>query len=186
MANTHAWNGAWGYRYEAHTGGLVKVGVRWYDPAIGRFLQKDPWLGTPTFPLTLNAYGYCVNAPVNFIDDSGEQLRLIDLQINVGNFGLNFGGNQNQNIGSGSRVTIWDILNQPPTFPGDIQIPTVPPGLILPPRTLPDVPPGLRKPWRDLLESPKRGRIVYEWRRTERRPDGTVIVEQVKVVFVDP
>lgn len=32
--NVYAWNGAWGYRYEAHTGGLVKVGVRWYDPAI--------------------------------------------------------------------------------------------------------------------------------------------------------
>jgi RHS repeat-associated protein len=38
----YGWNGAWGYRHEAH-----KVGVRWYDPAIGRFLQKDPWLGTP-------------------------------------------------------------------------------------------------------------------------------------------
>ncbi len=55
----------------AFTGGLVKVGVRWYDPAIGRFLQKDPWLGTPTFPLTLNAYGYCVNDPVQCVDPSG-------------------------------------------------------------------------------------------------------------------
>ncbi len=63
--DVYAWNGAWGYRYEAHTGGLVKVGVRWYDPTMGRFLQKDPWLGTPTFPLTLNAYGYCVNHPVS-------------------------------------------------------------------------------------------------------------------------
>ncbi len=41
MANTRARNGAWGYRNEAHTGGLRKVGVRWYDPTIGRFLQKD-------------------------------------------------------------------------------------------------------------------------------------------------
>jgi RHS repeat-associated protein len=45
--DVYAWNGAWGYRNEANTGGLQKVGVRWYDPAIGRFLQKDPWLGTP-------------------------------------------------------------------------------------------------------------------------------------------
>ncbi|BCW95685.1 MAG: RHS repeat-associated core domain-containing protein [Fimbriimonadales bacterium] len=183
--DVYAWNGAWGYRYEAHTGGLVKVGVRWYDPAIGRFLQKDPWLGDVAQPLTLNAYGYCVNAPVNFIDDTGEQLRLIDLQINVGNFGLNFGGNQNQNIGSGSRVSIWDIINQPPTLPGNIQIPTAPPGLISP-RTLPDIPPGVQKAWDTLVNSSKRGRIEYEWRRTERRPDGTVIVEQVKIVFVDP
>ena len=34
----YAWNSGWGYRYEAGTGGLVKVSVRWYDPVIGRFL----------------------------------------------------------------------------------------------------------------------------------------------------
>jgi len=67
----YAWNGAWGYRNEANTGGLQKVGVRWYDPAIGRFLQKDPWLGSLYAPLTLNAYGYCVNEPVHLIDPDG-------------------------------------------------------------------------------------------------------------------
>ena len=69
--DVYAWNGAWGYRNEAHMGGLQKVGVRWYDPAIGRFLQKDPWLGTPYEPLTLNRYGYCVNEPVQMVDPSG-------------------------------------------------------------------------------------------------------------------
>ena len=63
----YGWNGAWGYRNEAHTGGLQKVGVRWYDPATGRFLQKDPWLGTPYEPLTLNRYGYCVNEPIQLL-----------------------------------------------------------------------------------------------------------------------
>jgi RHS repeat-associated protein len=61
------WNGAWGYRNEALTGGLQKVGVRWYDPTVGRFLQQDPWLGSLYAPLTLNAYGYCVNDPVNYV-----------------------------------------------------------------------------------------------------------------------
>jgi RHS repeat-associated protein len=69
--DVYAWNGAWGYRNKAHTGGLQKVGVRWYDPAVGRFLQKDPWLGTPYEPLTLNRYGYCTNSPINWIDPSG-------------------------------------------------------------------------------------------------------------------
>ena len=41
VPDVYAWNGAWGYRNEAHTGGLQKVGVRWYDPAIGRFLFTD-------------------------------------------------------------------------------------------------------------------------------------------------
>jgi hypothetical protein len=68
---TYDWNGAWGYRNEALTGGLQKVSVRWYDPAVGRFLQQDPRLGSIYAPLTLNAYGYCVNDPVNAVDPSG-------------------------------------------------------------------------------------------------------------------
>ena len=68
---TYDWNGAWGYRNEALSGGLQKVGVRWYDPTVGRFLQQDPWLGSIYAPLTLNAYGYCVNDPVNAVDPSG-------------------------------------------------------------------------------------------------------------------
>jgi RHS repeat-associated protein len=68
---TYDWNGAWLYRNEALTGGLVKVGVRWYDPTVARFLQQDPWLGDIYEPLTLNAYGYCVNDPIQLVDPSG-------------------------------------------------------------------------------------------------------------------
>ncbi len=70
--DTYDWNGAWGYRNEPFSGGLQKVGVRWYDPAVGRFLQLDPWLGDVYQPLTLNGYGYCVNDPVQLVDPSGE------------------------------------------------------------------------------------------------------------------
>jgi len=75
---TYDWNGAWGYRNEAPTGGLQKVGVRWYDPTVGRFLQQDPWLGSIYAPLTLNAYGYCVNDPVNAVDPSGRKVSQSD------------------------------------------------------------------------------------------------------------
>jgi RHS repeat-associated protein len=68
---TYDWNGAWGYRNEALTGGLQKVGVRWYDPTVGRFRQQDPWLGDIYAPLTLNAYGYCVNDPLQLVDMQG-------------------------------------------------------------------------------------------------------------------
>jgi RHS repeat-associated protein len=72
MRQVYDWNGAWLYRNElTESGGLVKVGVRWYDPAVGRFLQQDPWLGSLYAPLTLNAYAYCVNDPVNAVDPSG-------------------------------------------------------------------------------------------------------------------
>ena len=69
----YAWNGAWGYRNEANTGGLQKVGLRWYDPAIGRSLQTDPGLGSLSAPLTLNRYGYCVNEPIHFSDPTGRE-----------------------------------------------------------------------------------------------------------------
>ncbi|GBC93655.1 tRNA3(Ser)-specific nuclease WapA [bacterium HR15] len=72
MRQVYDWNGAWLYRNElTETGGLVKVGVRWYDPVVGRFLQQDPWLGSVYAPLTLNGYAYCVNDPVNAVDPSG-------------------------------------------------------------------------------------------------------------------
>ena len=67
----YAWNGAWGYRNEANTGGLQKVGVRWYDPAVGRLLQKDPWLGTPRSPVSLNPYVFAFNNPVVMVDIGG-------------------------------------------------------------------------------------------------------------------
>ena len=69
-------NGAWGYRNEAHTGGLQKVGVRWYDPATGRFLQKDPWLGSVTLPSTLNNFTYCLNDPLQYADPTGKLLAI--------------------------------------------------------------------------------------------------------------
>jgi len=78
MRAVYDWNGAWLYRNErTETGGLVKVGVRWYDPAVGRFLQQDPWLGSVYAPLTLNAYAYCVNDPVNKVDLHGYNPRFV-------------------------------------------------------------------------------------------------------------
>ena len=82
--DVYAWNGAWGYRNEAHTGGLQKVGVRWYDPATGRFLQKDSWLGSPYEPLTLNRYGYCGNEPLHFVDPTGQILLPILVGVAIG------------------------------------------------------------------------------------------------------
>jgi RHS repeat-associated protein len=55
MRQVYDWNGAWLYRNElTETGVLVKVGVRWYDPTVGRFLQQDPWLGSVTRNLKIH------------------------------------------------------------------------------------------------------------------------------------
>ncbi|WNZ14545.1 DNRLRE domain-containing protein [Streptomyces sp. 11x1] len=47
--------------------GAVLMGVRMYDPTIGRFLSMDPIPGG-----NANAYEYCVGDPVNCIDPSGK------------------------------------------------------------------------------------------------------------------
>ena len=73
MRQVYDWNGAWHRNELTESGGLVKVGVRWYDPYTGRFLQQNPWLGSLYAPLTMNAYTYCVNDPVNAVDSSGRK-----------------------------------------------------------------------------------------------------------------
>ncbi len=51
--------------------GLYYLRARYYDPAIGRFLTRDPLPGTALAPQTLNRYAYVENNPVNRVDPSG-------------------------------------------------------------------------------------------------------------------
>jgi len=46
---------------------LMHVGYRWYDPALGRFIQRDP-MGLAA---GLNVYAYCEADPVAGIDPDG-------------------------------------------------------------------------------------------------------------------
>ena len=52
--------------YDSDTG-LVHFGARWYDPATGRWISKDPIL----LAGGLNLYAFCGNDPVNGSDPSG-------------------------------------------------------------------------------------------------------------------
>jgi len=60
-----------GERYDTSTG-LLFLNARYYDPALGRFLQPDWWevriLGVGT-----NRYSYSMNDPVNLSDPNGHQ-----------------------------------------------------------------------------------------------------------------
>ncbi len=76
MRQVYDWNGTWLYRNElVESGGLVQLGVRRHDPYTGRFLQQDPWLGLLYAPLTLNAYAYCLNDPVNAVNPTSNPLK---------------------------------------------------------------------------------------------------------------
>ncbi len=81
-APRYAYAGQWGYETWHDPSGpmflaganpnlapirLSHVGARWYDAAIGRFVQRDPigLLGG------LNTYAYCYNSPLYLVDPSG-------------------------------------------------------------------------------------------------------------------
>ncbi|MEU4193718.1 RHS repeat-associated core domain-containing protein [Kribbella sp. NPDC026611] len=50
--------------------GLVHLGAREYDPAIGKFISVDPKM-TPEDPQSLNAFEYGNNNPITFSDPDG-------------------------------------------------------------------------------------------------------------------
>ena len=61
-----AYNGQWGYYLDRETG-LYNCQHRYYDPGIGRWLNRDP-IG---FAGGTNLYGYCAGGPVDEADAEG-------------------------------------------------------------------------------------------------------------------
>ena len=63
-ANEYSRMGYAGEYHDAETG-FIYLRARYYNPAIGRFINEDPIRDG------LNWYAYCHNDPVNFVDPSG-------------------------------------------------------------------------------------------------------------------
>jgi len=57
---------------------LVNMNGRLYDPAVGRFLNADPYIQNPAYTQSYNRYSYCLNNPLKYADPSGykEQFRV--------------------------------------------------------------------------------------------------------------
>lgn len=51
--------------------GLLYLHARWYDPAIGRFLSRDPASGARSDPRTQHPYMYALDNPASFVDRTG-------------------------------------------------------------------------------------------------------------------
>ncbi len=60
-----------GEQFDAETA-YTFLRARYYDPALGRFISKDPFDGVKKDPQTLNGYIYVGNNPVNLTDPSGK------------------------------------------------------------------------------------------------------------------
>ncbi|HEY6177082.1 MAG TPA: RHS repeat-associated core domain-containing protein [Kofleriaceae bacterium] len=78
--------------------GISQLGARLYDPAIGRFLSRDPLL-VPRTAATSNPYAFAANDPINASDPSGMYLRPETDDINV--LRLDGGGGGSGGIGGG-------------------------------------------------------------------------------------
>ena len=59
-----------GQTLDASTG-LYYYGARYYDPALGRFVQPDTIVPQPGNPQALNRFSYGYNNPLRFTDPTG-------------------------------------------------------------------------------------------------------------------
>jgi RHS repeat-associated protein len=104
--------GAWGYHRDGDLG-LDLLHHRWYDPAVGRFLTRDPirWAGG------LNLYGYCGADPVNKVDPSG----LISPGDAIGAIGVGMSWGdfiKNPNLATLGAAVLDTVTEVVPVIPG--------------------------------------------------------------------
>ena len=60
--------------------GLIYMNARWYDPAVGRFVSRDPLRGDPTSSQAGHRYVYAGNDPLGAMDITGLSLCRIGLR----------------------------------------------------------------------------------------------------------
>ncbi|WP_246132400.1 polymorphic toxin-type HINT domain-containing protein, partial [Paenibacillus hemerocallicola] len=71
-----------GEMYDTETG-FYYLRARYYDPSVGRFINKDTYEGDISNPLSLNLYTYVGNNPLRFIDPSGHDPREVQLMLEM-------------------------------------------------------------------------------------------------------
>jgi len=59
-----------GQKWDSATG-LYKMGDRYYDPTLGRFISPDSFIPDPGNPQDLNRYSYARNNPLKYTDPTG-------------------------------------------------------------------------------------------------------------------
>ncbi len=76
---------SYGYAGEwTDSSGLQYLRARYYSPATGRFISKDPFPGLLTQPASLTPYVYALNSPILYSDPSGEFIDTLFDVVSVG------------------------------------------------------------------------------------------------------
>ena len=98
-----------GYIYDRDTG-LYYLQSRYYDPAIGRFINADAFASTDTKDLLgTNMFAYCENNPINNHDSSGDFCIASAIVGGVLNAGLAVAGAYIDSFISGVPVNTKDM-----------------------------------------------------------------------------
>ncbi|MCL4760273.1 MAG: hypothetical protein KJ018_00530, partial [Burkholderiales bacterium] len=117
--NPHLYRGE---RLDADTG-LYHLRARYYSPAQGRFLSRDPLAGPLDDPTALHRYLYARGDPMNFADPTGmaefslpsllTALTIVSLSADVVSFGATIVGAQDVAATAGTISLIASVLTIP-------------------------------------------------------------------------
>lgn len=132
-AHTGASAHAYGFagEYEDEESGLYYLRARYYDPALGRFISRDPAEGWPEQPLSQHKYAYALDNPLVWTDPSGRVPTMAELMTAMQRTFQNLGQSLvryqrakergEEMLGDGARAiggamavgTIMDAMNNP-------------------------------------------------------------------------
>ncbi|MEA2220289.1 MAG: hypothetical protein QOJ35_2915 [Solirubrobacteraceae bacterium] len=90
--------------------GLQYLQARYYDPATGQFLTRDPLIST-----TRQAYAYAANTPTNATDPTGQTSRIVSASA-LGNTAANIAGGISGNISTSILSAVGIHINDCATF----------------------------------------------------------------------
>jgi RHS repeat-associated protein len=108
---------------EDDTIGLYFYNARYYDAALGRFVQADTVVPGPTDPQAFNRYSYVRNNPLKYVDPSGHD----DNPFDVGGWGGGGGGGGGgEAIGLLIRLVLEVLISSlMPDLPGPAEVITL-------------------------------------------------------------
>ena len=91
--------------------GLINMNARLYDPVLHRFLQPDNFVQDPFNTQNFNRYGYCLNNPLMYVDQNGEEIitAIVVIGAIVGAYfgGAQANGSYNPLEWNYSRLSSW-------------------------------------------------------------------------------
>ena len=91
--------------------GLIHMNGRLYDPALHRFLMPDNYIQDPFNTQNFNRYGYCLNNPLMYVDQNGEEIitAIVVIGAIVGAYfgGAQANGSYNPLEWNYSRLSSW-------------------------------------------------------------------------------